>query len=151
MYSISAGMGKGFEGTVVDILLSPHFPMTHPDFSRCGIRFSTLGGCPESSMFLELLDLDVVPLPLLLLPLLLKHPRFFELAALLQAPRGSTSDRPFSKARTSPASFVRNSLKSFDGPSALRFSTVLQNPLGHSSTINWPMSFFTALQTENSI
>nr|GMC52091.1 hypothetical protein Iba_chr01cCG12370 [Ipomoea batatas] len=114
MYSISAGMGKGFEGNVVDILLLPHFPMTHPDFSRC-----------ESSMFLELLDLDVVPLPLLLLPLLLKHP--------------------------SPASFVRNSLKSFDGPSALRFSTVLQNPLGHSSTINWPMSFFTALQTENSI
>lgn len=41
----------------------------------------------ESSIFLlELLDLDVVPLPLPPLPLLLPPPKLFELVVLLQAP-----------------------------------------------------------------
>jgi len=56
---------------------------------------------PESSIFLlELLDLDVGPLPLPPLPLPLPPPKLFELAVLLQAPWESTSDRPFSRART---------------------------------------------------
>lgn len=56
---------------------------------------------PESSIFLlELLDLDVVPLPLPPLPLLLPPPKLFALTVLLQAPWESTSDRPFSRART---------------------------------------------------
>jgi hypothetical protein len=56
---------------------------------------------PESSIFLlELLDLDVVPLVLPPLLLLLPPPKLFELAVLLHAPWESTSDRPFSRART---------------------------------------------------
>ena len=57
--------------------------------------------CPGSSMFLlGPIDLDVEPLPLPALALLLPPPKLFELAILLHAPWESTSDRPFSKART---------------------------------------------------
>ena len=56
---------------------------------------------PGSSIFLlGPLDLDVEPLPLPPLALLLPPPKLFELAVLLHVPWESTSDRPFSKART---------------------------------------------------
>ena len=56
---------------------------------------------PGSSIFLPgPLDLDVEPLPLPALALLLPPPKLFELDVLLHVPWESTSDRPFSKART---------------------------------------------------
>lgn len=76
-----------------------HITQTATDLGFAQVQYSQ-DQCPESSMFRELFDLDVVTLPLLLFPLLPPPPRFFELPALLQPPWESTSDRPFSKAPT---------------------------------------------------
>lgn len=75
-----------------------HIWQTVADLTLANVQYSQ-DQCPESSMFLELLDLDAVPLPLLLLPLL-HPPKLFELVVLLHAAWEFTSDRPFSKART---------------------------------------------------